>query len=397
MPGRVRPDREGTGGHLSAITVRPVATAADLKQFIDLPYRLNARDPNWVPPLRMDVSTILDRKKNPFFEHAVAEYFLAERDGKVVGRVAANHNALHNSTHEDKVGFFGFFESIDDQAVADALLRAAEDWIRGRGLDTLRGPASFSVNDECGLLVDGFETPNTLMMPHNPRYYQRLLERSGFVKAKDLLAYQGGALDHVAPTPERLLRAVNLIMKRNGITLRQIDMKHFEAEVDLIKKLYNASWEKNWGFVPMTDHEIEHLAKQFKPVVIPELVVFAIKDGQAVGFGLALPDLNEVLRTNRNGNLIPALFKILWMLKTKRLTRARIPLLGVTREFRGLGIDSALYHWIWSKAGERGIGWGEGGWILEDNPGMNLGLQKMGFTVYKTYRMYDRPVRAAHP
>lgn len=396
MPRRIRPDREGTGGHLSTVTVRPVVTKADLQRFIDLPYQLNARDPNWVPPLRMDVSTILDRKKNPFFEHAVAEYFLAERDGAVVGRVAANHNVLHNSTHDDKVGFFGFFESIDDQAVADALLAASEDWIRGRGLDTLRGPASFSVNDECGLLVDGYDTPNTLMMPHNPPYYQRLLERAGLVKAKDLLAYQGGALDHVAPTPERLLRAVNLIMKRNGITLRQIDMKNFEAEVDLIKKLYNASWEKNWGFVPMTDHEIEHLAKQFKPVVIPELVVFAIKDGQAIGFGLALPDLNEVLRTNRNGRLIPALFTILWKLKTKKLTRARIPLLGVTREFRGLGIDSALYHWIWSKAGERGIGWGEGGWILEDNPGMNLGLQKMGFTVYKTYRMYDRPVRAAH-
>jgi GNAT superfamily N-acetyltransferase len=341
----------------------------------------------------MDVSTILDRKKNPFFEHAEAEYFLAERDGRVVGRVAANHNALHNSTHGDKVGFFGFFEAIDDQAVADALLRACEDWIRARGLDTLRGPASFSVNDECGLLVDGFDTPNTLMMPHNPTFYPRLLERAGFVKAKDLLAYQGGALDRVVPTPERLARAVSLIMQRNGITLRQIDMKRFNAEVDLIKKLYNDSWEKNWGFVPMTDHEIDHLAKQFKPVVIPELVVFAVKDGRAIGFGLALPDLNEVLRTNRNGALIPALFRILWKLKMKKLTRARIPLLGVTKEFRGLGVDAALYHWIWSKAGERGIGWGEGGWILEDNPGMNQGLLKMGFTVYKTYRLYDRPVR----
>lgn len=343
----------------------------------------------------MDVSTILDRKKNPFFEHAEAEYFLAEREGRVVGRVAANHNLLHNQTHGDKVGFFGFFESVDDQAVTDALLAACDQWIHARGLDTLRGPASFSVNDECGLLVEGFDTPNTLMMPHNPTFYPRLLERAGFVKAKDLLAYQGGAPDRVVPTPERLARAVDLILRRNGITLRSLDMKHFEAEVDLIKKLYNLSWEKNWGFVPMTEHEIEHLAKQFKPVVIPELVVFAMKDGEAVGFGLALPDLNEVLRTNRNGALIPALFRILWNLKLKKLTRARIPLLGLTKEVRGLGVDAALYHWIWSRAGERGIGWGEGGWILEDNPGMNQGLLKMGFTAYKTYRLYDRPVRVA--
>ena len=368
-------------------------TPGDLKQFIDLPYRILARDPKWVPPLRMEVAALLDRAKNPFFEHATAEYFLATRGTEVVGRIAAIHNRLHNEIHQDKVGFFGFFECADDQPTADALLAEAEKWIRAAGLDTLRGPASFSVNDECGLLVDGFDTPNVVMMPHNPPYYQRLLERAGFTKAKDLLAYEGGNADHPVDTPERLKRAVRITLERNGITLRKLDMKRFAAEVDLIKQIYNQAWEKNWGFVPMTDAEIDLLAKNFKPVIIPEMVTFAEKDGRPVGFGLAIPDLNEALISNRNGGIVKGALLILWWMFRKKFTRARIPLLGVVADFRGKGLDSALYHEVWTKAGEQGIGWGEGGWILEDNPAMKLGLEKMGFRVYKTYRMYDRTVK----
>ena len=188
----LRQDREGTGGHLTDVVVRRVETPGDLKRFIDLPYRMHARDPNWVPPLRMEVATLLDQKKNPFFAHGAADYFIAERGGQVVGRIAAIQNHLHNEVHEDKVGFFGFFECVDDQQVAKKLFEIAEDWIASKGLDTLRGPASFSLNDECGLLVDGFETPNVVLMPHNPPYYQRLIEGAGFTKAKDLLAYEGG-------------------------------------------------------------------------------------------------------------------------------------------------------------------------------------------------------------
>jgi GNAT superfamily N-acetyltransferase len=362
----------------------------DLKRFIDLPYRLHARDPLWVPPLRRDVATLLSRTKNPFFEHAEAEYFIAERDGEVVGRIAAITNRLHNETHNDKVGFFGFFECIDDQRVADALFQAAAEWCRKRGHDVLRGPASFSVNDECGLLIDGFETPPALMMPHNPRYYIALVEHAGFTKAKDLWVYQGGSEEHYVPVPERLARATELIRQRQGITLRSLNMKDFEGEVERIKELYNSAWEKNWGFVPMTEHEIDHLAEQFKPVVIPELVPMAEKDGKLIGFGIALPDLNVVFRKNRSGRLFPMILKLLWMLKTRRLRRARILLLGVVREHQGKGIDAMLYHWIWTKSGERGIYWGEAGWILEDNPAMNAGLEKMTFRVYKTYRLYDR-------
>ena len=338
------------------------------------------------------METLLSRTKNPFFEHAQAEYFIAERDGVVVGRIAAISNRLHNETHGDRVGFFGFFESIDDQAVADALLTAAADWCRALGHDVLRGPASFSVNDECGLLVDGFETPPALMMPHNPRSYIALVERAGFSKAKDLWVYQGGSEERYVPVPERLARATELIRQRQGITLRALNMKDFEGEVERIKELYNSAWEKNWGFVPMTEREIDHLAEQFKPVVIPELVPMAEKDGKLIGFGIALPDLNVVFRKNRSGRLFPMILKLLWALKAKRIRRARILLLGVLPEHQSKGIDAMLYHWIWTKSGERGIYWGEAGWILEDNPAMNAGLEKMTFRVYKTYRLYDRRI-----
>jgi GNAT superfamily N-acetyltransferase len=340
--------------------------------------------------LRRDVEALLSRSKNPFFEHADAEYFLAERDGAVVGRIAAISNRLHNETHGDRVGFFGFFECIDDQTVADALFQAAGDWCRALGHDTLRGPASFSVNDECGLLVDGFDTPPTLMMPHNPRYYISLIERGGFAKAKDLWVYQGGTEEAYVPVPERLARATELIRQRQGITLRPLNMKDFEGEVERIKELYNTAWEKNWGFVPMTEHEIDHLAEQFKPVVIPELVPMAEKDGKLIGFGIVLPDLNVVFRSNRSGRLFPVIIRLLWALKMKKIRRARILLLGVVPAYQGKGVDAILYHWIWTKSAEQKIYWGEAGWILEDNPAMNAGLEKMTFRVYKTYRLYDK-------
>jgi GNAT superfamily N-acetyltransferase len=338
------------------------------------------------------MATLLSRAKNPFFEHGEAEYFLAERADDVVGRIAAVSNRLHNETHGDRVGFFGFFECIDDSDVANALFEAAADWLRARGFDTMRGPASFSVNDECGLLVDGFDTPPVLMMPHNPRYYMPLVERAGFAKAKDLLVYQGGDREFKTydPVPERLERAVGIMQQRMGVTIRPINLKEFEAEVERIKVIYNAAWEKNWGFVPMTEHEIDHLAQQFKPVVIADLVPFAEKDGKVVGFGLALPDLNSIFRTNRSGRLLPVVFKLLWALKTEKIRRARIPLLGILPEYRGRGLDAVLYHWIWTKSRDHKMYWGEAGWILEDNPAMNAGLVKMRFEVYKTYRLYDR-------
>jgi GNAT superfamily N-acetyltransferase len=340
------------------------------------------------------VAAALDRGKNPFFDHGEAEYFLAERGGEVVGRIAAIANRLHNETHGDQVGFFGFFEAVDDQQVADRLLEAAAGWLREHGFDTMRGPTSFSVNDEAGLLVDGFDAPPTVMMPHNPPYYQKLLLGAGLAPVRDLFAYQGGDRTFTAydPVPARLERAVEIMRQRMGITLRALDMRDFRSEVDRIKAIYNAAWEKNWGFVPMTDREIEHLAEQFRPVVVPDIIPMAEKDGKVVGFGLALPDLNVVFRGNRKGYLLPVLPKLLWWLKREKIRKARIPLLGILPEYRGRGLDAVLYHWIWTKAAEHGMYWGEAGWILEDNAAMRAGLEKMRFTVYKTYRLYDRAV-----
>jgi GNAT superfamily N-acetyltransferase len=372
------------------VAVRPVRAAADLKKFIAFPYRLHRGDPQWVPPLRMDMRKLLSRRKNPFFQHAEAEYFLAERRGggsaEVVGRIAAIHNRGHNEFHEDTVGFYGFFESINDQSVADSLFHAAASWLKQRGLTVMRGPVSFSTNDECGLLIDGFDLPPAVLTPYTPAHYVDLTERAGFTKARDLFLYQS-VNDQL---PERLIRGAQLIAKRKKITLRSIDMKRFSEEVELIKKVYNSAWERNWGFIPMTEAEIDHLAKDLKPVIVPELVVFAEREGELIGFAVALPDLNVALKTNPSGRLFPGILKILW--KARKITRLRIMLLGVVPEYRRYGADALMYHWIWDKGYALGYRWGEAGWILEDNAAMNNGLLRMGFERYKTLRLFDRPL-----
>lgn len=369
----------------ATVVVRPVETGGDLKRFISFPYRLHRGDPLWVPPLRMDIRTMLSKEKNPFFQHADAQYFLAESpSGKVLGRIAAIHNRAHNEFQEDRVGFFGFFECADDQAAANGLFDAAAAWLEERGLDTMRGPASFSTNDECGVLVDGFDTPPTLLNPHNPPYYATLVERAGFTKAMDLHQYQTVSNQ----LPERLVRGARLLAQRRKITLRPLDKKRFYEEVNQIKPLYRAGWEKNWGFVPMTDAEIDHLAKQLKPVVVPELVVFAEREGKTIGFAVAVPDFNVALKTNPSGRLFPGIVKILWA--SRKISRLRIMLLGLLPEYRNTGADALMSHWIWEKGYALGYRWAEAGWLLEDNQPMINALQRTGLEVYKTLRMYDR-------
>ncbi len=368
----------------ATVEIAEIHKPRDLRAFIGLPYDLHRRDPLWVPVLRRDVATLVSRGKNPFFEHAEAAYFLARQDGRVAGRIAAIENRLHNEFHGDRVGFFGLFESVDDKAVAGALLEAAAEWLRSRGLTLVRGPASFSTNDECGLLVDGFETPPVLMMPHNPRHYATLIEGAGFAKAKDLLVYQ--TTDD--KLPPRLVEGTEVLKQRYGVTTRPLDMKRFDEEVETVKRLYNASWEKNWGFVPMTDGEIDHLAKQLRPVVVPEMVIFAEREGSPVGFAVALPDLNVALKLNPSGRLFPGILRVLWASRT--INRIRVALLGALPEWRGKGVDALLYRGIWEAGYAKGFRWAEAGWILEDNFAMRNGLVRMGFEVYKTYRLYDR-------
>ena len=366
--------------------ITPVTGGRDLNRFIAFPYDHYRDDPLWVPQLRRDMRTLLSPSKNPFFQHAEAQYFIAWSDGRMVGRIGAIKNDMHNKEHQDRVGFYGFFESIDDQSVANALFDTAAAWLRVKGFDTMRGPMSPSINDECGLLVVNNGTPPMLMMPYNPPFYQALHERYGFTKAKDLLTFEGGG---VSP-PERFLRLAHHVAERAGITLRPLNMKRFTAEVDLVKALYNQAWEKNWGFVPLTEAEIDHLAKQLKPIVVPDLVVFAERRGKVVGFGVALPDFNLALLHNRSGRMFPGILKVLW--HSRKIHRARVLLLGVIPEFRGKGIDALLYDWVWKASVKHGMPSGEGGWILEDNRPMTKAAGQLGFHVSKTYRVFDKPL-----
>lgn len=334
---------------------------------------------------------LLDRRRNPFFDHGNAAYFLAERAGRPVGRIAAIVNRLHNEIHQDRTGFFGFFECEDDQAAASRLLDTAATWVADRGMDVLRGPASFSSNDEFGLLVEGHDSPTSLMMPYTPPWYARLVEGAGGRLAKVLLTYRGEGME----APDRLTRATEVLQARHGVTVRPLRLADFDAEVERIQELYNRIWEDNWGYIPLTEREIVHLAKQFRPIVVPALAPFVEKDGVPIGFALALPDLNEVFRSNRSGYLLPVLPRLLWSLRPGKLHRMRILLLGVDKAFRGKGIDAMLYHQLWTQANARGISVGEAGWILEDNPLMRTGLEKIGFRVNRKYRIYDLPVRAS--
>lgn len=342
----------------------------------------------WVAPLRMDVSNLLNRKTNPFFQHARAEYFLAERDGEVVGRIAAIRNDAHGAVHteEKHVGFFGFFETIDDQAVTNALFDAAAGWLKAEGLTVMRGPASFSTNDECGLMVEGFDTPPALMNPHHPRYYQKLVETAGFTKAMDLLCYES---TYTEPS-ERLLEGARKMAERFKITLRGLDMKNFWRDVELVKKLYNGAWELNWGFIPMTDAEMNHMAKQFKPVVVPDLVAFAFIGDKPIGMVLALPDFNTAFRHNPSGRLLTGLWHLLT--KKKKIHRIRCLTLGVLKEYRRTGADALLYEWLWTKGRALGYDWCDASWLLETNAAIINGMKRLGFHEYQRLRMYDKAI-----
>lgn len=370
----------------AAAQARPVLTGRDLDRFIALPYALYRGDPGWAPLLRRDVRQMLDRGKNPFFDHAEAAYFVAERDGQVVGRIAAIENRLHNEFHQDRVGFYGFFECEEDPDAARALFDAAGGWLRQRGLSVMRGPASFSTNDEAGLLVEGFDAPAVLMMSYNPPYYARLVESAGFTKAKDLIGFQN--THH--QLPERLVEGAAVLEKRYRVRTRTMDTRRFGQEVALVKRLYNACWERNWGFVPMTEREIDHLAAQLKPVVVPQLVTFAEREGETIGFAAALPDLNVALRANPTGRFFPGVLKVLWAARS--ISRVRVMLLGTLPEWRGKGVAALLYKRIWEEGTARGFYWAEAGWVLEDNHPMANGLLRMGFVPYKTYRLYDQPL-----
>ncbi len=368
-----------------SINIRKVESKSDLMKFIKLQWKFYENYPNWVPPLIMDRVKLLSKDKNPFFQHAEMDMFLAEKNGELVGRIAAIKNDIHNKVHNDKVGFFGFFESINDQDVANALFKTAEDWLKSKGLTEMRGPANPSSNDEYGLLIEGFQYSPVLLMTYNPEYYIDLCEGYGLKKAKDLYAYK---LDyHKVSSVEKIARVQEVAKKRYNLKITQLDMKNFDEELKKVKHVYNKAWAPNWGFIPMTDQEIDAMAKDLKMLVVPELVLFGEIDGQVIGFSLTMPDYNQIFK-KLNGHLFPFGF-IKLLTQKKKINWARVLTLGVIPEYQKRGLDAVMYYEIVHRAHELGIDLGEAGWVLEDNEMMNRGALLMEGELYKKYRIYE--------
>ncbi len=369
------------------ISVLPVRSKSDEKRFIRFLWDIYANDPLWVPPLMMDREKLIDRKKNPFYAHSDMELFLAEHNGKVVGRIGAIVNHNHNKEHNENIGFFGFYESINDQTVANALFDAAKKYLQSKGVVAVRGPANPSVNDEYGLLVEGFDRSPVVLMTYNPPYYATLFEKYGFKKLKDLYAY---LLDQNTVYSERFVRFNEIVKQREGLTFRSVDMKHFKEEVDRIKVMYNKAWSKNWGAVPMTDAEFDALAADLKPVVVPDLIIMAEAKGKPIGFALSLPDINVPLKYNKSGGLLTGLYHL--YTKKKLIDLVRIIVLGVIPEQQRTGAAGVLFYETAVRAKKLGYRYGEASWVLEDNIMMNRAAEMMSGKRYKTYRIYEMGV-----
>jgi len=369
------------------LDVRPVASKRDLMTFIKLPWRLYRNEPNWVPPLVSERRQFLDRRKNPWFEHGEAQYFLAWRDGRAVGRITAQVDRILNEFQDNEWGLFGFFECEDDPEAARALLDAAETWLRARGRDRMVGPMDFTMNDECGVLVEGFERTPIILTNWTHRYYPALIEGAGMAKAMDTLMWelriQGR--DRVHPAIWRMAAAVET---KHGITVRPMRKKDIDAEIDRFLEIYNAAWERNWGFSPLTEREVRHYARMLKPLLDEHWAFIAEKDGETIGAALSLPDYNQVLK-RMNGRLLPfGWAKFLW--HRRRIDRVRVFALGVKREWQHAGVAARFYELHFDSAEVTPQTYGEMGWILESNKGMNRAMEGMGGTVVRRYRLYER-------
>jgi GNAT superfamily N-acetyltransferase len=369
------------------VTVDTVRSKTDLREFILFPERLYRGDACWVAPLRSELAKVFDPAKNPFFSHGEIVSFLARRDGRVAGRIAAIRNTLHESFHNEPVGFFGFFECEDDGEIAAALVRAAAEQSRAWGLPRLRGPVNPDTNGDCGLLVAGFDEPPMVMMSHGKRYYDSRLREAGLAKERDLVAY---IIDE-NPSLQRLERGAALVTRRYpSIDVRPIDMRRLDEGVARFKRVYNRAWEKNWGFVPMTDREVDHMARELKQILDPGLVVFAERDGEPIGVALALPDAYVALRHAR-GRLFPlGWIRVMW--HARRIHQMRVLALGLVPEVKGRGVDFLLYRALYRHAIAHGYRRAELSWILEDNRLMRAPLESIGATLYKTYRIYEAAV-----
>jgi len=361
-----------------------VTTAQLTRQFVELPYAMYAGDAHWVPPLRRDERRRLSRQHNPFLAHADMDLWIAQSDGRVAGRIAAIEDRLHNEKHGERVTWFGFLEA-ETAATAEALLTTVEEWADARGCRIMRGPANPSLNESAGLLVDGFDADPSILMPYNPPEYAAFVESAGYRKVKDLLAW---SLDLSVPIADRIARLAARVKQRRGIVVRPIDLRQFDRELANLQAIYRAAWDENWGFVPPTDAEIKQLAVDLRPIVDPEIALFAEIDGRAIGCAIALPDLNQVLK-RMNGRLFPF---GLWhfLRRASVIDQVRLPLLGVVAEYRHIGLYPLLIAEIFRRGVARGYRRAELSWTLEDNHAVNAGIEAAGAVRTKTYRLYEK-------
>ena len=360
-------------------------------EFVDIPWRIfdQAKQPQWFPPLRLAVLDALDEKRNPFYRRAARQLFIATRDGKPVGRIAAIENRAHNEFHHDRVGFFGFFESIDCAEVARPLFDAAAKWLRLRGLTAMRGPMSPSTNHECGLLVDGFDKHPVFMTTWNPPYYESLIEAAGLAAVKDLLGHLVDADDSRFRFPERFATHAQRARESGRVTVRSLDLKRFDHDLELCWDVYNSAWERNWGFVPFAHDEFTHLGASLKPLLVPELALTVEVDGNPAGFMLVVPDFNLVAKRIRNGRLFPTgLVKLL--LAKRRIRFGRVMALGVKREYRRSDVFALLVDELYRRGMAYGMTKVEASWVLADNELMNRPMRAMGASVYRRWRIYER-------
>ena len=370
------------------LTVRPVRSSRDRSAFLDVPYALYADAPHFVPPLRMDQKHVLDPKKNPFFEHGTLELFLAERDGEIVGRVAAIENGQHLAKYADGNGFFGFFDTVEDYAVAEALLDAAAGWLRGRGLTGVRGPANPTMNDVAGLLVDGFDRPPAILLPYNYPYYQGFLERWGFARAMTMWAFY---VHEAYIDKDRMARGAEIVRRRSpDVTVRSLDRSRFDEDIATAMRIYNEAWAENWGHVPYTEHEALHLAKEMKPVIEEDLFLFAEKAGEPVAFAISLPNLNQALKHLPRGRLASVgLPKVLGAWKLGGVYEIRMALMGILPAHRNLGLDALLIHQTIVNGQHDGYQAAELSWVLDVNKPLINALEKLGCTRDKEYAMFE--------
>jgi len=373
---------------VSQIQISEVSSRRDRDSFIKFPWRIYETDPAWVPPLIIERKAFLDRKRHPFYQHGAAALFLAWRNGEIVGRIAASDDPRYNLLHHTNVGCFGLFESIDDVDVAAALFRAVENWLRARGRNEIIGPIDYSTNYVCGLLIDGFQHPPTILTAHNPSYYTRLIEACGFVKEVDWYAWW---FDPKNAPISRLRRLVDARAKKTFVKVRPIDLRNLAGESQRLAAVFNEAWKNNWGFVPFTQAEAEHMAKEMRPIIDPRMTLIGEIDNAPVAFVICVPDINVALK-RINGRLthfgLPiGLIKLLWY--RRKIRNARFVALGVLEKYRRAGIAEMLVLQVLEEGAGRGF-CAELSMTLEDNVMVNRFIETMGATKYKTYRIYKK-------